>query len=138
MFLGLLTLALISTSIDAAPKAKLIEFWDDSEENSLFDVDHSPWDDILSKYVTHHDSGVNRFAYEKVTAEDKAKLQRYLEEAQLMDPRQLTRARQKAYSGVKSDSISRCKNYRLMISSMELLDLCLKTLECTLLLPVEQ
>lgn len=97
MFLGLLTLALISTSIDAAPKAKLIEFWDDSEENSLFDVDHSPWDDILSKYVTHHDSGVNRFAYEKVTAEDKAKLQRYLEEAQLMDPRQLTRARQKAY-----------------------------------------
>ncbi len=97
LFLSLLVFLLISSTADAAPKSKLIEFWDDSEEASLFDVDHSPWDEILSKYVTHHDSGVNRFAYEKVTKEDKVKLKRYLKSVQMMDPRQLTRARQKAY-----------------------------------------
>ncbi|MBX2849993.1 MAG: DUF547 domain-containing protein [Acidiferrobacterales bacterium] len=96
---GFLFLALVffAQMAQAAPKAKLLEFWDESEERSLFDVDHSPWDNILAKYVTNHDSGVNRFAYERVSKEDKAKLKKYLETAQLMDPRQLTRARQKAF-----------------------------------------
>ncbi len=82
----------------AAPKAKEISFWNDSEESSQFDVDHSKWSEFLQKYIdAEHPSGVARFDYAAVTAEDKEGLQQYLEYVQQYDPRQLSKASQKAY-----------------------------------------
>lgn len=82
----------------AAPEAVLIEFWDDSEEQSAMSIDHSPWQEILDKYlVADHPSGINRFRYRAVNAGDRSKLLRYLSYLQEMDPRQLSRAEQKAY-----------------------------------------
>lgn len=82
----------------AAPKSKKIDFWDDSEEQSELNIDHSKWAEILQTYViTDHPSGVNRFNYAAVTPADKLKLEEYLEYMQKMDPRQLTKTKQKAY-----------------------------------------
>ena len=35
----------------AAPKAKLIEFWNDREESSALTIDYSSWNEILETYV---------------------------------------------------------------------------------------
>lgn len=91
-------LLIIQSHAFAAPKSKQISFWNDSEEQSSLQIDHSDFDSLLQKYVdTSHVSGVNRFNYEAVTLADKALLESYLQYAQQMDPRQLTRQRQKAY-----------------------------------------
>jgi len=82
----------------AAPKSKEIAFWNDSEEQSILEVDHSLYDQLLKKYVrVGHASGVNRFDYAAVGLSDKAKLEQYLNYMQALDPRQLTKLRQKAY-----------------------------------------
>ena len=41
-------------------------------------VDHDPWDQFLSKYVSEFDDGVNRVAYSQVTASDKKSLKSYV------------------------------------------------------------
>lgn len=84
-------------SVSAAPEAKEIPFWNDSEEASEFDVDHSAWNTLLKKYVVKHESGINRFNYDSVTSIDKARLQNYIKLLEQMDPRQMAMERQKPY-----------------------------------------
>lgn len=87
-----------SSSILAAPKAKMIGFWNDSEATSQLSIDNSKWQAILSKYVDdNHSSGVNRFNYAQVTESDKQLLIDYLNYMQQMDPRQLNPSNQKAF-----------------------------------------
>lgn len=84
--------------VSAAPKSELIEFWDDREELSVMQVDHSAWQDILTVYVDdQHPSGINRFDYSSVTASDAAKLKNYLSYLQKLEPRQLNSEEAKAY-----------------------------------------
>ena len=82
-----------------AQSAKLIPAWDASDENSVARIDHSAWQDILNDYLRIHDSGVNRFDYGalKAHAGDFAKLASYLASLQSLDPRDYSRAEQKAY-----------------------------------------
>ena len=82
-----------------AQSAKLIPAWDASDENSVARIDHGAWQDILNDYLHVHDSGVNRFDYGalKAHAGDFAKLASYLASLQSLDPRDYSRAEQKAY-----------------------------------------
>lgn len=90
-------IVVMSHSAVAAPKAKQIPFWNDSEEASEFDADHSTWDSLLKKYVIKHDSGINRFDYDSVSSADKARLRDYIKLLEQMDPRQMAKDRQKPY-----------------------------------------
>ena len=82
----------------AAPKAKLIEFWNDREESSALTIDYSSWNEILETYVIEGQSpDVNRFDYTAVTEGDRIKISEFLNSAQSMDPRQLNSLEQKAY-----------------------------------------
>lgn len=83
---------------NAAPKAKLIKFWDDREESSNLKVDYSAWNEILEKYVVEGNSpDINRFNYAEVTEGDRVKLGSFLNYLQSMEPRQLNSLEQKAY-----------------------------------------
>lgn len=85
-------------AVFAAPAAQLLPFWDDREENSLMEVDHSAWQQLLNKYLDdEHPSGINRFDYAAVTAQDFSSLRGYLDYLQSLDPRQLNGPEQKAY-----------------------------------------
>jgi len=96
--LSIIFIMLGITNAGAAPNAKQIEFWDDHEPTSRLNLDHGKWNSLLEKYVkTDHPSGINRFDYASVSAADKSLLDGYLSYLQQMDPRQLTRAGQKAY-----------------------------------------
>ena len=94
----LMVIGLVAAGVYAAPKSEMIEFWNDYEPDSALKMNHSAWDEILKKYVvTDHPSGVNRFRYDDVTAEDKAAVEAYLTYLQSRDPRQLNHHRKKAY-----------------------------------------
>jgi hypothetical protein len=61
-------------------------------------IDHNHWQIILNKYLISNDSsGVNLFDYKHVLSEDKLKLKTYLSSLQALDPRQYSKAVQKAY-----------------------------------------
>lgn len=95
---GVFSLFLVSTSIFAATPAKMIEFWNDFEEDSQMQVDHSRLQSLFDEYLDdQHSSGIYRFDYEAVTPGDRQKLKAYLDYLQLMDPRQLNRAEAKAF-----------------------------------------
>lgn len=82
-----------------AQSAKLIPVWDASDEKNVARIDHTAWQEILNGYLRVHDSGVNRFDYGalKANAGDFAKLASYLASLQSLDPRNYSRAEQKAY-----------------------------------------
>lgn len=99
-FLGLLMLSFLMLSKPAvsAIEMKLIDFWNDSEPLGVIDVDHTPLQEILQTYVLpDHPSGISRFDYDRVSQEDKEKLQSYLDYLQLLEPRQLNKEEAKAY-----------------------------------------
>ncbi len=82
----------------AAPKMELRPFWNISNEQSTQVLDHSAWQQLLDRYLdARHLSGINRFDYAAVTSVDHRLLERYLQQLQKLDPRELSRAEQKAY-----------------------------------------
>ena len=100
--LRIAVILLVATLLAAAAhaqSAKLIPAWDASDENSVARIDHTAWQEILNGYLRVHDSGVNRFDYGalKANAGDFAKLASYLASLQSLDPRDYSRAEQKAY-----------------------------------------
>ena len=61
-------------------------------------IDHKPWQKILDKYLqSDHPSGVNRFHYSQVSADDKKALKIYLSQLRSIDPRAYRRSEQMAY-----------------------------------------
>lgn len=91
--------ACFAGAASAQNNAELIPVWDASDESSTSVVDHTPWQLLIDEYVLEHESGVNRVDYGalKASAEDRARLDDYLEMLQSVDPRQYSRAEQKAY-----------------------------------------
>jgi len=97
-FAAFFTFFLFVSSANAAPRAKLIEFWDDSEPTSIMQVNHDDWQEILTAYIDdQHPSGVNRFDYSAVTAGDARKIKSYIGYMQKLEPRQLNSEEAKAY-----------------------------------------
>lgn len=91
-------LLLAQSAVSAAPDANKIEFWNDSEEQSGLKIDYTTWTTLLSKFVvTDHPSGQNRFDYDSVSESDQQALGSFIDYMQQMDPRQITKQRQKAY-----------------------------------------
>ena len=82
----------------AAPDSEALIFWAKSNENSIASINHNHWQSLLDKYVIHdHPSGINRFSYAKVSADDSDNLKLYLKKMQQLNPRNFNRAEQKAY-----------------------------------------
>lgn len=90
---------LFANIVPASAKTKPLSFWETSNETNAKEIDHSPWQRILNSYVQVHSSGVNRFDYAtlKASTQDKAKLAGYLNYLQQLDPREYSKAEQKAY-----------------------------------------
>lgn len=72
--------AVTAPRAQAAPVSDLWPRWAQHEPESLYKVDHGAWDDLLGRYLLTGPDLINRFDYRGVTAEDSAKLDRYLAE----------------------------------------------------------
>ena len=59
------------------PAVDITERWSAHDPASTLTIDHSAWDELLSRYVTQR-RGVNRFNYETFGASDRAILKAYL------------------------------------------------------------
>ena len=89
---------LYGPAVWGAPKADLWPYWQNHDPGSLVVVDHGRWERILQQYVdTSHPSGINRFHYNRVSAEDRQSLQDYLHDLQEVRISSLNRAEQMAY-----------------------------------------
>ncbi|MCY4588335.1 MAG: DUF547 domain-containing protein [Bryobacterales bacterium] len=95
----LIVAALTAGSAYAQAKPKLIPAWDASNETSVDRIDHGSWQNLLDRYLRVHSSGINRFDYAalKASAKDITGLADYLAHLQGLDPREYSRAEQKAY-----------------------------------------
>ncbi|MFQ5773564.1 MAG: DUF547 domain-containing protein [Kiloniellaceae bacterium] len=87
---------LVSIEAMFAPRAKLWERWLAHDPASRVTVDHAPWDRLLKTYVARGGDGVNRFAYRRVTPEDRAALDAYLAGLVATEVSALNRAEQRA------------------------------------------
>ncbi|MFT5612045.1 MAG: hypothetical protein ACI9WC_000311 [Arenicella sp.] len=88
----------VCNSVHAAPQAKSLLFWDDSEPSSGLAPNHLRWQQLLDKFViTEHPLGIHRVDYGAFSAADEKQLRGYLAYLQQLDPRQLNKQRQKAY-----------------------------------------
>lgn len=86
-----------SVMASAAPKAELWERWSAHDPASTAIVDHTSWDDWLSRYVIEGSDGINRVDYGGVSEPDRAMLDAYVGQLEAANVSGLTRAEQKAY-----------------------------------------
>ncbi len=61
-----------------APSATVWDRWTAHDPQSTAIIDHSAWDRLLGRYVIAGGDGINRFAYGRVTADDRAALSAYI------------------------------------------------------------
>ncbi|MCV6611014.1 MAG: DUF547 domain-containing protein [Amphritea sp.] len=90
-------LTMTSLQLQAAPEAKLWDFWQAHNPASNVQVDHSPWNDWLDRYVVTDDSGLNRIRYDQVKTEDKKLLKQYITSLSNLPVRRYNRDEQQAY-----------------------------------------
>lgn len=82
----------------AGPRADLWERWTAHDPESRLQIDHSPWDRFLSRYlVTDHPSGVNRVDYGAVDAGGRQLLDDYIRDLQSLDIDRYSRTEQLPY-----------------------------------------
>lgn len=79
----------------AAPAAELWPRW--QAHGTTGSIDHGDWDGILKAYVVESPDGINRVAYGRVSAADRAVLDRYLDRLAASAVDTLNRAEQRAY-----------------------------------------
>lgn len=86
-------------SIEAlfAPRAELWDRWLPHDESSQVTIDHGAWDRILAANLTRDANGVERFAYARVSASDRAALQAYIAMLSNVPVTRLARAEQLAF-----------------------------------------
>ncbi|MFK0573611.1 DUF547 domain-containing protein [Endozoicomonas sp.] len=92
----LISLFLLADPLMAAPASKYWAYWDKSSSESEEHINHDLWQEILDKYLVLRPDG-NRFRYQEVGQEDRQKLESYLQSLSSLDPRDYTKAEQKAY-----------------------------------------
>ena len=95
LFLGLIFI--IPKHAIAAPKAEYWAIWDKVNEQSIEKIDHSLWQQILSRYVVVGEDGINRLDYRNLLAQDRSKLEDYLNQLTGLNPRNYTQDEQLAY-----------------------------------------
>ncbi|MGB2078633.1 MAG: DUF547 domain-containing protein [Vibrio sp.] len=92
----LFSLVVVSFHLKAAPKSQLWPYWNKSNTQNVQSIDHSAWQKFLSRYVSIQGEN-NLVAYAKVTANDKNKLNAYIDALSQLDPRQYNKKEQYAY-----------------------------------------
>ncbi len=96
--IGLVLLWFYVGTAYAAPAPAAWAFWNAAAASNPASIDHRLWDSLLTRYLdARHASGIARFAYAKVSVEDKRRLRDYLKVLQDLDPRRYARAEQRAY-----------------------------------------
>ena len=78
----------------AAPKAEPWERWSAHDPAGGMVVDHVAWSRFLGQYVRPGSDGINRIAYDEVTAADRKALDGYIGALAAMPVRSLSRAEQ--------------------------------------------
>ena len=88
----------LSAEVAAAPKAELWPLWDQSDESTTAEIDHSAWQSFLDRYLdTQTGDGIYLVRYGAVSATDRQTLDTYITNLQTSDPRDYSKAEQKAY-----------------------------------------
>lgn len=95
--MALLFLSLLSTQLGAAPSAKILSQWNQSDENNSSTINHGSWQVLLDRYLLVDSTDITRFDYGRVSAADKKSLQSYLSAMQELDPRRYRSDEQYAY-----------------------------------------
>ena len=95
--LALLLMVLGCNSAQAAPKSEPWPMWEAHNEASVGAISHEPWERFLASYVKTAADGINRVAYQMVTAESRKQLEDYLARLQTVPIRKYARAEQRAY-----------------------------------------
>ena len=94
--LALLTLATFTAS-NAAPSADLWERWTKHDPASTQTINHSGWDQVLSRYLILKKDQINRFAYKAISQDDRNSLKAYLASLGKTQISQYNRAEQRAF-----------------------------------------
>lgn len=95
--LAVLFLLCFGVLAQAAPQAEKWPRWEAHDEASTAAIAHADWDRLLGEYVKPGSDGINRFAYGRVSAADKAVLAAYLARLQALPVSPYPRAEQRAY-----------------------------------------
>ncbi len=76
---------------------ELMPHWKASNASSKKTVNHGDWDALLKRYIRMDKTGLNRFAYGKMTKSDKARLSGYVDKLTKVKITDFTRKEQLAY-----------------------------------------
>jgi hypothetical protein len=87
----------VAPGAGAAPRAELWPRWQAHDPGSSLRIDHSAWAGFLARYVETGTDGVNRVAYGRVTPQDRATLDGYIEALARLPVSSLSRPQQMAY-----------------------------------------
>jgi len=91
----LLTITSLSTL--AAPESELLAQWQESDETNSASIDHSQWQELLSRYIKENSSGINRVDYTALQSTGVDSLNNYLDSLLDIDPREYSKKEQFAY-----------------------------------------
>lgn len=97
--LAALMLCVISAQVAAVSLfggSETTAFWSASSAESMQSVDHSAWDNLLNRYI-EDDDGLHRFAYVRVSEQDRRSLDGYLDALQQISVTELHSGEQFAY-----------------------------------------
>ncbi len=93
-----ISLVAFSGGAAAAPKAELWPMWAQSDESNTAELDHSAWQGFLDRYLdTQSGDGIYLVRYGAVSVTDRQTLDTYIDHLQTSDPRDYSKAEQKAY-----------------------------------------
>ncbi len=81
----------------AAPKAELWSLWTAHDAQSNLSIDHSAWNTWLTRFVAKGEDGINRIAYDQVSAPSRDALQGYIQGLAATKISAYNRAEQFAY-----------------------------------------
>lgn len=96
-FFFICILFILAGNTNAAPKAKLWEYWDESDPSSTQRIDHSYWDHFLRTYIQTDPNNINRVPYANISETDKDRLDQYIDDLTNVKVRKLTRNEQLPY-----------------------------------------
>ncbi len=91
------SLLIFTSTIVKASDNSEYQQWLSSNNANAEQINHNTWDKLLKKYIKVDKSGVNLFAYAKVSKQDKLSLDKYIDKLTTLDPRSYSRSEQMPY-----------------------------------------
>ena len=96
-FVAVFAVAAFGSPAGAAPEAELWERWTAHDPAATATIDHGGWERFVETYVTASPDGVNRLAYSRVSAADRAALEGYIDGLAALEISRYGRDEQFAY-----------------------------------------